>query len=80
MMDQSITIYGRADCRQCDATVQHAKKRGIPFSYIDIDDDIAAQARILAGPHRSLPVVEAGEESWAGFRPDLLDKVRANDA
>ena len=78
-MTASITIYGRHNCPQCGATVRKAEALGLPFSYVDLDDDIAAAARLLAQNHRSLPVVEAGDQVWSGFRPDLLDKVRMQD-
>lgn len=74
-MVTSITVYGRHNCPQCRATVRKAEALGLSVSYVDLDDDIAAAARLLTQNHRSIPVVEAGDQVWSGFRPDLLEKL-----
>jgi len=70
-----LTIYGSPGCQGCKATVRKAEALGLSFTYIDVSIDLAAAALLVAEGHRSLPVVEAGETVWTGFRPDLLDKV-----
>lgn len=70
-----LVIYGRADCVQCKATSRAAAKLGLTFDYVDLDQDMAAQARMINAGHRSLPVVEYGDEVWTGFRPDRLARI-----
>lgn len=79
-MPVSITVYGRHDCVQCRATARALEKLGLPFFYVDLDEDFAAEARLVAAGHRALPVVEAGDQTWAGFHPDLIGKLRIHDA
>lgn len=78
-MGARITIYGRADCHQCAATARKAEDLGLTFVYVDVDEDIASAARLIAADHRTLPVVEAGGQVWTGFRPDLLAKLERED-
>ena len=74
-----LTIYGRASCVQCKATAREAERLGLAFSYVDLDQDIAAAARLVNAGFHSLPVVECGDQVWTGFLPDRLKQV-ARDA
>ena len=75
-MMTDLTIYGRAACVQCKATAREAERIGLTFSYVDLDQDIAASARLINAGFRELPVVECGELVWTGFRPDRLQEAR----
>lgn len=68
-----LMIYGRPGCTQCHATIRKAKLLGLSYRYIDLDKDKDAECRLQQEGHRALPVVDAGDVIWAGFRPDLLE-------
>lgn len=72
-MPRDLVIYGRANCPQCHATRRKADTLGLAYRYVDLDQDQDAECRLQQEGHRSLPVVEAGDLVWVGFRPDLLE-------
>ncbi|MCS2159974.1 glutaredoxin-like protein NrdH [Scandinavium sp. H11S7] len=71
-----ITIYTRNDCVQCHATKRAMESRGFEFEMVNIDHDPVAVDTLREQGFRSLPVVFAGEESWSGFRPDMINRLR----
>lgn len=71
-----IVIYTRSDCVQCHATKRAMESRGFAFEMVNLDQDPAAAESLRAQGFRSLPVVFAGEESWSGFRPDRINRLR----
>jgi len=74
MASQSIkvTVYSKPACVQCDATYRALDKKDIEYSVVDISTDDDALERVRALGFLQAPVVVAGEESWAGFRPDRI--------
>ncbi len=76
-MSRFLIIYGRKNCAQCHATRRKADALGLTYRYVDLDQDAEAAHRLQVEGHRSLPVVEADDATWAGFRPDLLEGYQA---
>lgn len=74
-MSRDLVIYGRPNCPQCRATVRKVQALALACRYVDLTLDLDAASRLQQEGHRSLPVVEAGDLVWVGFRPDLLDKA-----
>ncbi|WP_027960969.1 glutaredoxin-like protein NrdH [Halomonas halodenitrificans] len=70
-----IKVYTRPACPQCTATCRTLDRRGIDYRLIDLDRDPQAHEHVVALGHRQLPVVEAGEQHWSGFRPDRLGSL-----
>lgn len=70
-----ITIYTRDDCVQCHATKRAMESRGVEFEMINVDHVPDAADALRAQGFRSLPVVIAGETSWSGFRPDMINRL-----
>lgn len=68
----TVTIYSKPDCVQCNATSQMLTRKNIPFSVIDITQDEQAYQHVRTLGYQQVPVVIAGQEHWAGFRPDKL--------
>lgn len=82
-MDRStsdeVVLYGRANCVQCTATGRKLTAMGVAYTYRDVDNPEASHdaervaARLGA---RQLPLVVAGDREWAGYRPDLIERLR----
>lgn len=73
----SIIIYTRHDCVQCHATKRAMESRGVAFEMVNIDQQPEAADTLRAQGFRQLPVVVAGETSWSGFRPDMINRIAA---
>lgn len=71
-----ITIYTRNDCVQCHATKRAMESRGFAFELINLDEQPEAIENLRAQGFRQLPVVVTDHESWSGFRPDMINRLR----
>ncbi|MCA1923155.1 glutaredoxin-like protein NrdH [Buttiauxella noackiae] len=70
-----ITIYTRNDCVQCHATKRAIESRGFAFDLINLDSNPEAADELRALGYRQLPVVVTEQESWSGFRPDMINRL-----
>lgn len=75
-----ITIYSKPSCVQCVATAREMDKKGIKYNYIDLTEDAAAMETVTNMGYRQVPVVIAGDDHWAGFRPDKINALALVDA
>lgn len=50
------------------------------FEMVNIDQVPDAADTLRAQGFRQLPVVVAGETSWSGFRPDMINRLVARAA
>lgn len=69
----TVTVHTKPSCQQCVATFRKLDLLRIPYVKVQLTEESAARFR-QAG-HLSAPVVTAGEHSWAGYRPDLLEAL-----
>lgn len=77
-MTHTITIYSRKPCPQCDATFRALDKKGIYYSVESAEEN---REWLESQGVRALPFVVVhdsvdGEESWSGFRPDLIKELK----
>ncbi|MEM8694043.1 MAG: glutaredoxin-like protein NrdH [Pseudomonadota bacterium] len=70
-----ITVYSKPACVQCIATTRALEARGLDYEVIDLTEDDAAMTQVSELGYRQVPVVIAGEDHWAGFRPDLIGRL-----
>lgn len=68
----TVTVYSKPACVQCDATKRALDNKGIVYSVIDLTEDAAAMEHVTGLGYRQAPVVIAGGDHWAGFRPDKI--------
>lgn len=68
----TVTLYSKPACVQCDATKRALDKQGIAYTIIDLSEDAAAMDLVTGMGYRQAPVVVAGNDHWAGFRPDKI--------
>lgn len=71
----SITVYSKPACVQCTATTRALDRQGIDYTVVDVSEDAGAFARVQELGYRQVPVVIAGEQHWAGFRPDMISAL-----
>lgn len=71
----TITVYSKPACVQCTATTRALEARGLNYRVIDLTEDVDAMSRVTELGYRQAPVVVAGEDHWAGFRPDLIGRL-----
>ena len=71
----NITVYSKPACVQCTATTRALDARGLDYQLIDLTQDADAMEMVMSLGYRQAPVVVAGEEHWAGFRPDMIGRL-----
>lgn len=71
----TITVYSKPACVQCTATTRALDARGLAYDIVDLTEDADAMARVQQMGYRQAPVVVAGDEHWAGFRPDMIGRL-----
>lgn len=70
-----ITVYSKPACVQCTATTREMDRKGIPYQYVDLTEDVDAMKTVTELGYRQAPVVIAGDDHWAGFRPDKIGQL-----
>lgn len=68
----TITVYTKPACVQCNATYKALDKSGIEYDKVDISVDSDAREYVMSLGYLQAPVVVAGDEHWSGFRPDRI--------
>jgi len=72
----SITVYTLPNCVQCEMTKKYLQKNDVTFNVIPLDgENTDALNMVQSLGYASAPVVIAGEDHWAGFRPDFLSRL-----
>ena len=74
----SVTVYSKPNCHQCDFTKKYLNEMGTPFNEIDVTQDKEALEQLQHHGYLGVPVVAINSlaDSWGGFRPDELEKLR----
>lgn len=67
-----VTVYTKPACVQCNATYRALDKAGIEYAVVDITEDARAREHVMSLGYLQAPVVVAGDDHWAGFRPDRI--------
>jgi glutaredoxin-like protein NrdH len=80
----SVTVYSTGPaCQRCRLTCQRLADAGIPFAVIDVTDAACGELRDYLTTelgYSEAPVVivdDEPENHWAGFRPDLIERLAA---
>ena len=71
----TITVYSKPACVQCTATYRALDRLGVNYDIVDISQDAEALDRVRSLGYMQAPVVIAGEQQWAGFRPDMISAL-----
>lgn len=64
-MNNQITVYGADWCGDTVRAKRHLKNRGIDFTFVDIDEDTTAEAKVIEfnKGKRRIPLVEIASDS-----------------
>lgn len=73
----TVTVFTKPACTACNATYRALDKAGINYQSVDISQDAEGLERLKALGFMQAPVVEAGDDSWSGFRPDKIEELKA---
>lgn len=77
-MKQTIKVYTKPNCQQCNFTKNFINDNKIEAEFIDVTQDERALAEMKALGYNAMPVVYVDENThWFGFRPDELEKLVA---
>ncbi|OCP18268.1 MULTISPECIES: glutaredoxin-like protein NrdH [unclassified Ensifer] len=71
----NVTVYSKPACVQCTATYRALDRQGVNYEVIDISIDEDALETVKGLGYMQLPVVVAGPDHWAGFRPDKISTL-----
>ena len=72
-VESAVTVYTKPDCVQCDATKRTLNKHDIPFTEINLSDNMDVLDRLTAAGWMRAPIVETADgQMWSGFRPDKI--------
>lgn len=71
--DKQVTVYGADWCGDTIRTLRHLDSAGVPYQYIDIDQDDAGEQKVIEfnNGKRRIPLVEVGTRSLSV--PDASD-------
>lgn len=73
----SITVYTNPSCVQCEQTKKYMDSKEIAYAVVDLSENPEAMEMVMGMGYKAAPVVIAGEDSWSGFRPDIIAKLAA---
>ena len=69
------TVFTKPHCPQCDATKRQLTKLGVPFETVDLAQNPSTLEQLQAAGFQQAPVVITPDNSWTGYRPDLIREV-----
>jgi glutaredoxin len=78
-----VIVYGASWCSACRIAEDYMRRRGIPYTVADVDDEKAAHDRVatLAAAQlpvsNTLPVIDVRGTVTVGFMPCVLEKAWA---
>ena len=71
----TVTVFTKPHCPQCDATKRQFTKLGVPFETVDLTQNPSTLEQLQAAGFQQAPVVITPDNSWTGYRPDLIRAV-----
>ena len=75
MNDEPLTVYSKAGCVQCTATLRALDAAGIAYRVVDLAGDPVALEHVKESGFLQAPVVEGAGDPWSGFRPDRIHEL-----
>ncbi|MDM2164705.1 glutaredoxin-like protein NrdH [Mycobacteroides abscessus] len=80
-MTNTVTVYTKPACVQCNATFKALEKQGIEYRKIDVTEDAKAHEYVTSLGYLQAPVVVVDADThFSGFRPDRIKDLAADQA
>lgn len=73
----TVIVYAKPGCPPCNATIKALDKAGVDYVKLDVTENPEALEACKALGYETAPVVVAGDDHWAGFRPDRIAALAA---
>lgn len=73
---QTVTVYSKPSCVQCDATKRHLNKIDVAYDVVDVSVDEEAFNYVVGLGYSAVPVVVVGDDHWSGYQPDKLNALK----
>jgi len=70
--DTTNIVYGKQACPFCTKAKEELSIRGIPFEYVDLDEENKTAAEVTGRPVKTVPQIYLGGQYIGGF-DDLMD-------
>lgn len=75
-MDNGITVFGKENCMQCKMTKSLLEKKGVDFTYIDVEKNEAGLNELKNAGLSSVPVTKNRDGSYIiGFNVNQLREL-----
>jgi glutaredoxin-like protein NrdH len=71
-----VTIYTRNNCVACNGTKARFKALGLDYNEINVEDNLDIAQQLVDEGWRAMPVIKTENESWSGFKPDLIANLK----
>ena len=76
MSPDIVTVYGAAWCEDTTRAREHFDAAGMPYRYVDLDEDVAAKAQLTDAGYLATPtVVTATGQVFVEPSNDELDGI-----
>ena len=77
---QSVIVYGKSVCPNCDTAKQLLESKSIEFTYIDLEQDMTSFFKFRGLGIREVPVIEVDGElvNLADLRKLLASQIICN--
>ncbi|KAB5605486.1 glutaredoxin family protein [Bifidobacterium jacchi] len=73
----TVTVFTKPHCPQCNATKRQLDKLGVPYETVDLADNPSTLEQLQQAGFKQAPVVITPDNSWSGYRPDLIRALAA---
>ncbi len=78
---KTITVYGKNDCRDCEAAKKYLDANIIPFNYVNISENAEKRDWLIGEGRRAVPqfyfenelIIDGG---WKAFREIPIDDIK----
>lgn len=75
ILGDEVIVWSKPGCVQCVATERSLEQRGIDHRVFDLTENPEKLEELRASGNLQAPVVEFGDSTWTGFRPDKISEI-----
>lgn len=72
-----VTVWTTSNCVQCMQTKKQFDRMGIRYEEKSLEENLDKLEEFKERGFGSAPIVEAGSDTWSGFRIDHIKSVKS---